>query len=57
MKIASLPAAIFGLMIPWAQGVTAQAAEVRVPCGSAMRSVMKKLGPRFERATGHKLVI
>ena len=57
MKIASLPAAIFGLMIPWAQGVTAQAAEVKVVCAAAMRSVMTELGPRFERATGHQLMV
>lgn len=57
MKIASLPAAIFGLMIPWAQAVTAQAAEMRVLCATAMRSVMNELGPRFERATGHQLMV
>ena len=57
MKIASLPAAIFGLMIPWAQAVTAQAAEVKVLCATAMKSVMNEPGPRFEGATGHKLVV
>jgi molybdate transport system substrate-binding protein len=58
MKIGSLAAAtIFGLMTVWAQGVAVEAAEVKVLCASAMRSVMKELGPRFERETGHQLVI
>ena len=58
MKIGSLAAAaIFGLMILLAHGVAAEAAEVKVLCATAMRSVMNELGPRFERATGHKLVI
>jgi molybdate transport system substrate-binding protein len=58
MKIRSLAAAaIFGFMILWAQDGAAQAAEVKVLCASAMRSVMNELGPRFERTTGHQLVI
>jgi molybdate transport system substrate-binding protein len=57
MKIASLPAAIFGLMVLLSDGVAAEAAEVKVLCASAMRSVINELGPRFERETGHKLVI
>ena len=58
MKIGSLAAAaIFGLMILLAQGVAAEAAEVKVLCATAMRSVMNELGPRFERTTGHQLVI
>jgi molybdate transport system substrate-binding protein len=58
MKIGSLAAAaIFGFMILWAHGGAAEAAEVKVLCASAMRSVMKELGPRFERETGHQLMI
>ena len=50
MKMRSLAAAaIFVVMIPWAQGVAAEAAEVKVLCASAMRSVMNALGPRFEK--------
>jgi molybdate transport system substrate-binding protein len=56
MKIASLPA-VFGLMILLSDGIAAEAAEVKVLCASAMRSAMNELGPRFERETGHKLVI
>ena len=58
MKIRSLAAAaIFGFMILWGHGGAAEAAEVKVLCASAMRSVMKELGPRFERETGHQLMI
>jgi molybdate transport system substrate-binding protein len=58
MKIGSLVvAAAFALMILLAQGVAAEAAEVKVLSAAAMRSVMNELGPQFERATGHKLVI
>ena len=58
MKIGSLAAAaIFGLMTVWAHGVAAEAAEVKILCASAMRSVMNELGPRFERATGQQLTI
>jgi molybdate transport system substrate-binding protein len=58
MKIGSLAAtAIFGLMGLLAQGVTVEAAEVKVLCATAMRSVMNELGPRFERATGQQLTI
>jgi molybdate transport system substrate-binding protein len=44
-------------MILFAHNVAAEAAEVKVLCASAMRSVMKELGPRFEGTTGHKLVV
>lgn len=32
-------------------------AELNVLCANAMQSVMEDLGPRFERASGHKLAI
>ena len=58
MKIASTAvAAMSGLMILLAHSVAAEAAEVKVLCAAAMKSVMIELGPRFEAATGHKLVI
>lgn len=58
MKIGSLAAAaICGLMILLTQGIAAEAAEVKVLSAGAMRGVMNELGPQFERATGHKLVI
>jgi len=43
-------------MILLAQGIAAQAAEVKVLSAVAMRAVMNELSPQFERATGHKLV-
>jgi len=58
MKIGSLVvAAVFGLMMLLARGVAAEAAEVKVLCARALESVMNELGPRFERATGHQLMI
>lgn len=38
-------------------GIAAQAAEVKVLSAVPMRAVMEDLGPKFERATGHKLAI
>src|SRR5262245_34433501 len=58
MKIGSTAvAAITALMILLAHSVAAEAAEVKVLCASAMRSVIKELGPRFERETGHQLMV
>lgn len=37
--------------------ITVQAAEVTFLCSNALKSVMEELAPRFEKATGHKLVI
>lgn len=34
-----------------------QAAEIRILAGGALTGVLGELGPRFERETGHKLVI
>lgn len=36
---------------------TAEAAEVKVLSAVGMQAVMEELGPKFERATGHKLAI
>jgi len=58
MKIISLTAAtMFGLMTLLAESAAAEAAEVKVLCAAAMRSVMNELGPRFERATGQQVTI
>lgn len=58
MKISSLVAAAkIGFMILLVQGFAAEAAEVKVITGEAMSKVFEELGPRFERETGHKLVI
>ena len=34
-----------------------QATEIRCACAEAVRPILAELGPRFEQATGHKLVI
>lgn len=38
-------------------GGTAYAAELKVLCANGMRHVIEDIGPKFERATGHKLAI
>jgi molybdate transport system substrate-binding protein len=52
-----LLAARFGFIALLAQGVAANAAEVKVLSGAAMRATFGELVPQFERATGHKVVI
>jgi molybdate transport system substrate-binding protein len=56
-KFLDLLAAIFGFIALVGQGVAAMAAEVKVMAGVAMSGVIGELGPQFERATGHKIVI
>lgn len=53
----SLASATIGLALLLVQGPAVEAAEVKVIAGVAIRTVMEDLGPQFERATGHKLVI
>ena len=38
-------------------GITAEAAEIKVLSAFAMQSVLEDLGPKFERATAHKLAV
>ena len=58
MKIRSLVAAAnIGFMFLLVLGITAEAAEIKVLSAIGMQSVMEDLGPKFERATGHKLAI
>ena len=58
MRIRSfLAAAKIGFALLLVQGLAAEAAEVKVIAGVASRPVLEELGPKFERATGHKLVI
>ena len=56
-KLLHLLAAKFAFIALLAQGVAANAAEVKVMAGVAMTGVFAELGPQFERATGHKIVI
>ncbi len=58
MKMHSiLAAAKIGFIILFAQGLAAEAAEVKVIAGTGIQEAMEELGLRFERATGHKLAI
>ncbi len=58
MKIRSLVAASnIGFMFLLLVGIAAEAAELKVLSANAMRAVMEDLGPKFERASGHKLAI
>jgi molybdate transport system substrate-binding protein len=58
MKIRSPVAAVFtGFMFLLVLGIKAQATELKVLSAIGMQSVMEDLGPKFERATGHKLAI
>ena len=50
-------AANIGFMFLLVVGIAAQAAEIKVLSGIGMQPVMEDLGPKFERATGHKLAI
>ena len=58
MKIRSLVAAAnIGCMFLLVLGIKAEAAELTVLSAFGMQSVLEDLGPKFERATGHKLAI
>ena len=48
---------VFAALMVLAYATAAEAAEIKVLSVVAMRSVLEDLGPRFERATGHKLAI
>jgi len=58
MKIRSLVAAAnIGFMFPLVSGNAAESAELKVLSAIGIQAVMEDLGPKFERATGHKLAI
>ena len=58
MKICSLLIAReFGFISLLMIGIAAQAADINVLSAVPMRAVMEDLGPKFERASGHKLAI
>src|SRR5712691_9730847 len=54
---ALVAAANIGFMFLLVLGIKAEAAELKVLSAFGMQSVMEDLGPKFERATGHKLAI
>ncbi len=49
--------ATMGFVFPFLIGAQARAAEVKVLAALAMQPVLVDLGPKFERTTGHKLVV
>jgi molybdate transport system substrate-binding protein len=58
MKTRSLAAAAnIGFMFLLMLGINAEAAELNVLSAIGMQSVLEDLGPKFERATGHRLAI
>jgi molybdate transport system substrate-binding protein len=57
MGRSSMTALLFGLAIVLAPMAGAQAAELKVLAGGSMTESLKELGPRFERAAGHKLTL
>jgi molybdate transport system substrate-binding protein len=50
---------VVALVLPLtlAQAGAAQAAEIKVLCSTALKTVMQELVPQFERATGNKVVV
>jgi molybdate transport system substrate-binding protein len=52
---ASLRTLIFPLVLAFAAG--SQAAEIKVLAANGLKSVLEELGPHFEKATQHKLVM
>jgi molybdate transport system substrate-binding protein len=59
MKWLSLTAAasMLGLVLVTSPMTSLRAAELRILAGGSMTGPLSELGPQFERATGHKLVI
>lgn len=60
MKISALAAAVkigSWVVLLLAQGCAAQSAEIKVLSVGPLRTLLQEIGPQFELATGHKLVI
>ena len=56
-KRSLIAAANIGFMFLLVLGIKAEAAEIKVLSAFGMQSVLEDLGPKFERATGHKLAL
>jgi len=56
MEVAMKSGSLFAALV-WGLAELAAAAEVKVLSAIAMRPVINELGPQFERASGHKLVL
>lgn len=53
----SAAVSVLGLMLSLSPATTLQAAELQILAGGSITAVLGELGPQFERASGHKLVI
>ena len=47
----------FAVLVLCAQGIAAEAAEIRIIASPGLSAALKVLGPQFERATGHSLAL
>src|SRR5947207_15332968 len=54
---AAIKIAVLVLPLTLAHATVTQAAEIKVLCSTALKTVMQELVPQFERATGHKVVV
>ena len=54
---AAIKIGLLVLPLTLAHATAAQAAEIKVLCSTALKTVMQELVPQFERATGHKVVV
>jgi molybdate transport system substrate-binding protein len=56
MRVQRALAMLVGFTLPLL-AVQAQAAEVKVFCSTALKTVLEEIGPQFEKATGNKLAV
>src|ERR1700722_4881714 len=57
MGMSSVTASVLGLTMALSPIINAQAAELKVLAGGSISASLDELGPQFERASGHKVVI
>jgi molybdate transport system substrate-binding protein len=55
MRFLKITAAVATVFV--AMGTGAQAADIKIICSNGFQAVMHELGPRYEHATGHKLIV
>src|SRR4029079_336651 len=56
-KNRSICAVAIAVLFILGQARVAGAAEIQVLCSNGLKAVMEDLAPKFERATGHKIVV